>query len=385
MPPVVSPVVAAPSTRVAQPPPPLALPLEARAVYNRAGRALLGLVEVDGRTLLVSPELVAPVRVEKSTDGYVLHAARVGELLEQEPRLQIPEEVALRQPSAGDPRWQLDVGVEGPFTELADPWAIRLSAGLRDLVLEHVDLRAYEVLGRIRHHLHLLRDQPADGLGEIVASLDPEWVKLKGGVNAYVGELLWTELEELRPAAAKTELTRLEHYVETAKGVAYKGGKLWPSNDDIFFAKLAERLAHSDAKVTIRDGALMRIDTKDRKGVPGCDLGIMLPDPSENHGRPWAPFTPPAAGKLGAFTYVMFVVQAGLPGTCDQLRPSEFAYPVRHGVYFFRLLADAQARVRGALFIGYMGAELYVTKGASEQELMAMLRANSEEISNQAE
>jgi hypothetical protein len=86
----------------------------------------------------------------------VLHAARVGELLEQEPRLQIPEEVALTQPSAGDPRWQLDVGVEGPFTELADPWAIRLSAGLRNLALEHVDLRGYEVLGRIRHHLHLL-------------------------------------------------------------------------------------------------------------------------------------------------------------------------------------------------------------------------------------
>jgi hypothetical protein len=373
------------SPRVAQSPPPLGLPIEARVVYNRADNAMLGLVEVDGRTLLVSPELVSPARVEKTSAGYLLHAARVAEPLEREPWLPIPEMLELTKPTAANPRWQLDAGVQGRFAELPDPWAIRLSAGLERLELEHVDLHGFEVLERLRQYAHLLRDQPAKELAEIASGFDPNWIKSKGGVNAYVAEQLWMELEELRPAVAKGEQSLLERYIEIAKAVAHAGGTLWPPNEDAFLAKLAERLAHTDAKVTIRDGALMSVDTKDRKGVPGCDLGIMLPEPTENHGHPWAPFTPPAAGKLGAFTYVMFVVQSGLPATCDHLRPRDFAYPVRHGVYYFRLFSDARANVRGALFIGYMGAELYVIKGASEKELMAMLGANSEEISNQAE
>ena len=344
---------------------------------------MLGLVEVGGRTLLVSPEVVAPLRVEKSSGGYVLHVAPLAE--PRELQLPIPALLELRKPTASDPRWQLGTDAEGRFVELPDPWAIRVSAGLADLELEHVDLHGFEVLAQIRHYLHLLRDQPAAELQEIASGFDPDWMKAKGGVQTYVAEQLWIQVEELRPAAAKGELAQLEQLVATAKHVAYQGGTLWPPSDDALLAKLAERLTHTAAKVTIRDGALMRVDTKDRKGVPGCDLGIMLPEPTENRGHPWAPFTPPASGKLGAFTYVMFVVQAGLPGTCDQLQPSEFAYPVRHGVYYLRLFSDAQAKVRGALFIGYMGAELYVTKGASEPEVMAMLRANSEEISKQAE
>lgn len=375
-----------PSTVPVPPPPPLGVPIEARAVYNREDRAMLGLVVVGGRTLVVSPEMVAPARVERSSDGYVLHAARLAEAPKYEPRLSIPEVLELKEPQAGDQRWQLDAGVYGSFAQLPDPWATRLSAGLGQLELEHVDLHGFEVLGRIRHYLRLLREQPADGLRDIVSSIDPETVKSKGGVNAYVAEQLWMQLEELQPAARKSELAELERNVETAKGVAYEGRTtLWPPSGDVLLTTLAVRLSHTDAKVTIRDGALMRIDTKDRKGVSGCDLGIMLPEPTENHGHPWAAFTPPAAGKLGAYTHVVFVLQSGLPGSCDELRPSDFAYPVRHGVYYFRLFADAQANVRGALFIGYMGAELYVTHGASENELMAMLRADSEEISHQAE
>jgi hypothetical protein len=376
--------VAAKPTTPAAPAPEPAVPADARAVYVKEDGALLGLVAVDGRILLVSPEAAAPTQIEEIVGGYVLRPARSAEPPESAPRIPFPESLRL-QPPVGDAGWQLDAGSSGRFAELRDPWAKRLSAGLDSLELVRVDTRAFEALGRLAHYLHLLRDPTPEELAESVSSIDPELVKSKGGVRVVVAEQLMAVLESLRPALSSGELVELERYIETARRVAYDGGELWSPGDDAFLTGRTVRLSRTEDTVAIRDGALMRVDTKEPDGTASCDLGVMLPEPTENHGRPWSPFVPPARGKLGAFTYVMFVLQKGPRGSCEQLGGGAFAYPVLHGVYYLRLFADAQARVQGAQFIGYMASELYVREGTSGPELMAMLRANAEELSHQAE
>lgn len=156
-------------------------------------------------------------------------------------------------------------------------------------------------------------------------------------------------------------------------------------HQDLSESEQGAEVSSASQSVVIGPGSLMRVDTKDQKGVAGCDLGILLPEPTENRGRPWAPFKPPAAGKLGAYSYVMFVLQSGPPGSCNQLHQRELAYPVRHGVYYFRLFSNAQAQIRGALFMAYMTTALLAVKGVSNGEIMELVRANSEEVSRQAE
>jgi hypothetical protein len=359
------------------------VPAEARAVYWREDGALLGLVEVGGRSVVITPELGATAEVEKIPEGYRLHPARATEPVDSPPRMPLPSALRLLAP-IGDAGWQLDAGSAGLFAELRNPWARRLGAGLARVELERVDLQGFEAFAQLQHYLHLLRDQPAKELREFVSSVDPEVLKSKGGARGYVAEQLLLQVESLRQGLSNDESSDLERYVTTARAVVYEDGHLWLPGDDGFLFGLAKRRARTDDKLVIRDGALMRIDTSEGK-VVGCDLGIMLPEPTENHGRPWAPFAPPAPGKLGAFTYVMFVLQTGPRGSCEQLRAPEFAYPVRHGVHYFRLFADSNARVLGAQLIGYMVSVLYALPGASEGALLSMLRANDEEQSRQAE
>lgn len=375
--------VVLPSTSAAPATSSPSVPAEARAVYWREDGALLGLVNVGGRTVLITPELGASTEVEKIPEGYRLEPAHMTEAVEPPPQMPLPRALRLIAPT-GEAGWQLDAGSAGLFAELRNPWARRLGAGLARVELERIDVQGFEALAQLQRYLHLLRDQPADELRELVSGIDPQWMTSKGGARAYVAEQLSLQVESLRQGLTSSESAELERYIATAKAVAYEGGSLWLPNDDGFLFGLAKRRAVTDDKLVIRDGALMRIDTSDGK-VTGCDLGIMLPEPTENHGRPWAPFTPPAPGKLGAFTYVMFVLQTGPRGSCEQLRAPEFAYPVRHGVYYFRLFADSNARVLGAQLIGYMASVLYARPGASEGELLSMLRANDEEQSRQAE
>ncbi len=359
------------------------VPDDARAVYFREDGALLGVVDVGGRAVLITPEVAATARVEKIPEGYRLLPAQASAEPDPAPRIPLPERLRLLPPVAGA-GWQLDAGSAGLFAELRNPWARRLSAGLERLELERVDLRGFEALAQTRLYLRLLRDQPDAELRELASSIDPEWLKAKGGVRVYLAEQLSLQIESLRPALGNGDASELERYIATAKSAAYEGGSLWLSSDDAYLFDLAKRLTRSDDKLVIRNGALMQIDTSDGK-VIGCELGIMLPEPTENHGRPWAPFAAPARGELGAFTYVMFVLQTGDRGSCEQLKAEQFVYPVRHGAHYFRLFADSEARVRGAQLVGYMKSVLYTLPGASEVELTAMLRANDAELSRQAE
>ncbi|HEX2872964.1 MAG TPA: hypothetical protein VHP33_17000 [Polyangiaceae bacterium] len=367
---------------------PLGIPTEALGTYSVEGAPFVGLVEVGGRLFFIWPERAAPIEVEKAPRGFTL---RLPPGLQEPPddgqrynqqQAELPTTFELLPP-AGEQGFRLEASW-GTLPQLKNPWAERMArSGVVEL--ENRDLSGLEELERIQHSLHLLRDQPVDELDQIRNSNDPESLKRKGGVLAYVAEQLWLQVEALQPAATQSELPELQRYVDTAKAVAYEKGTLWLPSDDAFLAMLADRLTHTEERSVIGPGSLMRVDTKDQKGVLGCDLGILLPEPTENRGRPWAPFEPPAAGRLGAFTYVLFVLQSGPRGSCDTLRSSDQAYPVRHGVYYFKLFSNAQAQIRGALFTSYMVTSLAVVKGATTAEMMQMLGANSEEVSRQAE
>lgn len=367
---------------------PLGIPTEALGTYSGEGAPLIGLVDVGGRLFFIGVERAAALKVEKTARGFTLRLPPDfpeprddGESYNQEsPGFPTTFELL---PPEGQQGFRLESS-GGTFPQHKNPWAERM---LRNPIteLEFRDLSGLEKLADIEHTLHVLRDQPADELQQIENSNDPEGLKEKGGALALVAEQLWLQVEALRPAAAPDELPELQRYVDTAKAVAYEKGTLWLPSDDGFLAALADRLSHTDQRVVLGPGSLMRVDTKDRKGVPRCELGILLPEPTENHGRPWAPFQPPAAGKLGSFTYVMFVLQSGPPGSCDSLRQTELAYPVRHSIYYFQLFSNAQAQIRGALFLSYMATALATLKGASSAEMLQLLRANDEAISTQAE
>lgn len=367
---------------------PLGIPTEALGTYSAEGAPLIGLVDVGGRLFFIWPERAAPIKVEKTARGFTLRlppdfpeVPDDGQNYNQESEVFSTtfDLVSL----VGEQGFRLET-IWGALPQLKDPWAERMArSGVVEL--EHRDLGGLEKLERIEHSLHLLRDQPQDELDQIKSSNDPESLKRKGGVLAYVAEQLWIQVEALQPAATPAELLELQRYVDTAKAVAYEKGTLWLASDDAFLATLADRLTRTKQSVVIGPGSLMRVDTQDAKGGLGCDLGILLPEPTENRARPWAPFKPPAAGKLGAFTYILFVLQSGPPGSCDKLRASDQAYPVRHGVYYFNLFSNAKAEIRGALFMSYMATSLAVVKGASNAELLQLLRANSEELSRQAE
>lgn len=367
---------------------PLGIPTEALGTYSAEGAPLVGLVDVGGRLFFIWPERAAALEVEKTARGFSLRLPAAfpqrpedGLLYNQEDP-SLPTSFELLPPS-GEQGYRLEASW-GTLPQLKNPWAERLARGPA-VELEHRDLSGLEKLERIEHSLHLLRDQPADELELIRNSNDPQWLKRKGGVLAYVAEQLWLQVEALQPAATPAELPELLRYVETAKAVAYEKGTLWLPSDDAFLATLADRLTRTKQSAVIGPGSLMRVDTRDPKGGLGCDLGILLPEPTENRARPWAPFEPPAAGKLGAFTYILFVLQSGPPGSCNELRASDQAYPVRHGVYYFNLFSNARAEIRGALFMSYMATALAVVKGASNAELLQLLRANDEEVSRQAE
>lgn len=367
---------------------PLGIPTEALGTYSAEAAPLVGLVDVGGRLFFIWPERAAALKVEKTARGFTLRLPPDfpkppddGQLYNQEDPEFSPTFELL--PPNGQQGFRLESSW-GTLPQLKNPWAERLA---RNPVteLEYRDLSGLEKLERIEHLLHVLRDQPLDELQRIENSNDPAWLKQKGGALGYVAEQLWSQVDDLRPAAVPDELPELQRYIDTAKAVAYEKGTLWLPSDDGFLAALADRLSHTDQRAVIGPGSLTRLDTKDQKGVPGCDLGILLPEPTENRGRPWAPFEPPAAGKLGAFTYLMFVLQSGPPGSCDSLRQTDLAYPVRHGIYYFHLFSNAQAQIKGALFLSYMATALATLKGATNAEIQQLLRANSEAISTQAE
>ena len=366
----------------------LGIPTEALGTYSAEGGPLVGLVDVGGRLFFIWPERAAALKVEKTARGFTLRlppdfpeVPADGHRYNQEtPGFPTTFELL---PPEGQQGFRLEA-TWGTLLQLQNPWAERL-ARIPVTELEYRDLSGLEKLEDIKRSLHVLRDQPADELQQIENSNDPAWLKQRGGALGYVAEQLWLQVEALKPAAAPAELPELQRYIDTAKAVAYEKGTLWLPSDDGFLAALADRLSHTDQRVVLGPGSLMRVDTKDQKGVPGCDLGILLPEPTENRGRPWAPFEPPAAGKLGAFMYAMFVLQSGPPGSCNSLRQTDLAYPVRHGMYYFRLFSNAQAQVRGALFVSYMATALATLKGATNAEMLQLLRANSEAISTQAE
>jgi hypothetical protein len=369
-------------------PMPLGIPTEALGTYSAEGAPLVGLVEVEERLFFIWPERAAFVNVEKTARGFTLRLPPDfpqppddGRSYNQE-QPGTPTTFELLPPSA-DQGFRLEASW-GTLFQLKDPWADAMARN-GVVELEYRDSRGLEILERIEHSLHLLRDRPAAELQQIENSNDPESLKAKGGALGYVAEQLWLQVDALRPAAVADELPELQRYVDTAKAVAYEKGALWLPSDDAFLAALADRLSHTDQRLVIGPGSLMRVDTRDQKGVAGCDLGVLLPEPTENRSRPWAPFKPPAAGKLGAFTYFMLALQSGPPGSCSKLRHSELGYPVHHGVYYFHLFSNSHAQVRGALFFSYMATALATVKGASNAELLQLLRANDEAVSSQAE
>jgi hypothetical protein len=366
---------------VTQAPP--VVPAQALGAYHGGDGFFVQLEQLGQRLFLIVPDRRAVVmQVEKTATAIRLVApAQLMNAPEDEP--QLPNAFSLVAPAPGHPHWRLESPV-GTLTQRPNALAAELATNLGGRELVGVNDKGVRTRAELQHYLRLLREEPAKELQDIVSSNDPDSLQAQGGVRGYLCNALGFALGELEPAAAGTEQARLREYAETTRKAA-QGGPLWPRSDDAFLFDLADRQLLTKDTLVFSEGKLLSMANKDEKGVATCDLAVIVPEPTENRGRPWRPFARPAPGQLGSFSYVGLVLQSGPPGSCNSLEPGRGMYPVRHGIYFFRLLADSRAEPQGALFLGYMAASLFVTPDIARKDLAKAIHVMSEEVSRQAE
>ncbi len=359
------------------------MPLQALGAYHGGDGFFVELLELNQRLLLVIPGRRAlVVQAKKAPAGIDLLApAELMNAPDDEP--QLPNEFVLVAPAPGHPNWQLQSPV-GTLTHRPNPLAADLATNLQGRQLLGVSDKGVQTRVQLQNYLHLLRDQPAKELQDIVNSNDPDSLRNQGGVRGYLCSALQSTLDDLRSAANDAEQSRLHQYVETTRKAA-QGAALWPRSDDAFLFALADRALLTQDALTFPEGRLLSLASKDENGAPSCDLAVIVPDPTENRSRPWRPFARARQGQLESYSYIGLVLQSGVPGSCQRLDPSRNAYPVRHGIYFFRLLADSRAEPQGALFLGYMAASLFVAPDIARKDLAKAILAMSEEVSSQAE
>lgn len=357
--------------------------MEALGAYHGGDGFFVELLELDQRLLLIIPGRRALVmRAQKSASGIdLLGSAELMNAADDEP--QLPNEFSLVAPAPEHPEWRLESRV-GTLTQRRNPLAVELASNLQGRQLVGVNDDGVQTHAQLQHYLHLLRDEPAKELQDIVNSNDPELLRAQGGVRGYLCNALQSPLDDLQAAATDAELSRLREYAEATREAA-RGGPLWPRSDDAFLFALANRLLLTNNTLAFPEGKLLSLASKDENGAPSCDLAVIIPDPTVNRSHPWLPFARPAQGHIGSFSYIGLVLQSGAPGSCNRLDPSRAMYPVRHGIYFFRLLADSRAKTQGALFVGYMAASLFVAPDIARKDLARAIQAMSEEVSRQAE
>lgn len=382
-----APVSPEPAPAPAPAAPSLAIPAAAFGVYANDERYVLQLVRLDERVLLVSPEIALVVQAKPTSEGFSLSTPARPPTADEDGELRypLPPQISLLAPSSGGTVWKLSAPEIGEFRLRHDPWATRLAGAFDDLELKAIDEPAVDLIDHLQRDLRLIREQPAAELQNISNSNDPEWLASRGGLQGYLAWNLRSTLSDLLPRAQPSEASRVQGHIDAAQRVAERHGVLWPREQDAFLLALAKRSWRTQQTIGFRDGALLRLETIDQQKVAGCDLALIMPDPTQNSRHPWAPFTPPAPGKLGAFLYLGFVVQSGPPGSCTTLRAGESTYPVRHGLYSFVVAADDRAKVVGVMFIAYMAASLFVADDTAIEQLEPLGQAVNDELSRPVE
>ena len=361
------------------------VPQDALGVYasDEESGWFLALQQIGERLFLVVPgRRAVVVQAARNAAGFSLIApAALMNAPEDEP--QLPNSFSLVATTPGQPSWQLESPL-GTLTHRLDPFAAEIAANLRNLELVGLNEKGVDTRDDLQRGLHLLREHPRKAWQDVVNSNDPEQLRLRGGVRGVWCDELGFALDGLRPAASGQDAARLQRYVDAAKK-APTCVQLWPPSDDAFLFALADRQLLSQETLRFTQGTLLSLGTLDHEHVAGCDLAVIIPEPTENRARPWAPFVRPAQAQLGAFTYVGLVLQSGTPGSCNALEPSRDMYPVRHGVYYFRLLANARAQTQGLEFVSYMAVSLFVRRSIVWNDLVRALEVLSEDIAHQAE
>jgi hypothetical protein len=351
---------------------PAGVPLDACGVYlEDAAHGTAALANIGGRPVLLWDGLTV-IQVKPAASGFTLVLPPVEEGGDER-----PASLELRPPSAGDDRWTL-----GPWRQWRDPRATSLlqAGGTRRLV--RVDDHQIQAIGNIRRTTRLVRERPARDLQELAGSIDPDVLRSRGGVIGVVLQELSSLLDDLAEAVTPAEQARFAGYRRAVEQVSAGNGSLWPPGDDEFLLRLAARRWASRDEVVLRDGALMYSLPGDKDSRSECMIGLMIPDPTENHSHPPVLSAAPAPGKLGAVSVSFVVLERGAPGTCRQL-PAEL--PGRTSGFPFRLFQDARGRLVGAHFVGYMMSQIFLEPGVSGPELETLLRENDEAISRAAE
>jgi hypothetical protein len=351
------------------------LPLDARGVYLGDDRQdFAALAVVGGRPILISQRGLFPIRLGRAADGLTVRVPPPPEGVDP-----LPPSLSLRAPRAGDDRWTL-----GPWRQWRDARATRLLEAANTRRLERVSDTLISQMAEIRRHTRLARERPAQELQEIGCCIDPKVLRGWGGPLGVVLTELGGLLDSLERAVTPSERGRFAGYRRALAQASRPGARLWPARDDDFLIELAVRLFRSHDEIVIRDGALVSIISRDVSPRRDCQLGILVPEPTDNRSHPPVLSAAPAPGEIAAVSVLFVALEHGPPDGCTQA-PADLPARPLSGSFPFRLFQDASGRLVGAHVIAYMASTLFVEPGLNGPTLEALLRESDAALSRQAE